>query len=188
MAEAVTQLHDDVECKALFLECGLLHHLMQPPRCMVDEQDVIRLHARAHQRLGIAAYRDVARLAGNLTGHYVRQHRIPRMAQSLIRGLPRSWSLLALTRAIHRHAWTFVGSGSLRYLRQGTQMLIVIEDSPLARGKRCDTPICDYYSASFEYLFRELVCDALSVTELECVASGAQQCVFRVAETDIVST
>lgn len=180
MGEALTELHGNAAGRALFSACGMLHHWEQPPQGMVDERDVIRLHRVARQRLGMVAYRRVARRAGELTGHYVRRHRIPRAAQLLIRGLPRPWAMRVLTRAISRHAWTFVGSGSLHYERKGSGILIIIEDSPLARGTRCDARVCDYYTASFECLFKQLVWRGLRVRELECAASGMTRCVFEV--------
>ncbi|MDJ0738597.1 MAG: bacteriochlorophyll 4-vinyl reductase [Gammaproteobacteria bacterium] len=181
MAEALTQLADSGFCDALFAECAMQHYRAQPPQSMVDERDVIRLHAVARQRLGMAAYRPVARRAGELTGEYVQRHRIPGVVRLSIRALPRSLAMSVLTRAICRHAWTFVGSGSLHYRRSGDAMLIGIEGSPLARGTVGDAPVCDYYAASFERLFRGLVDARLRVDELECAAAGAPRCVFRVA-------
>lgn len=178
MAEAMTELHGRAAGEALFVASGMSHHWTQPPQVMVDEQDVMRLHHAARRRLGIEDYRRVARLAGDLTGRYVREHRIPRAAQLVIRSLPRSMGMLALSHAIRRHAWTFVGSGSLRFKRDGRIMRLFIEDSPLARGVRSEAPICDYYTASFERLFQDLVGSGLSVQETECSASGAHHCVF----------
>lgn len=185
MAEAATQLHGSDCCDALFVECGMQHYRARPPQAMVDERDVMHLHAVARRCLGMAAYRRVARLAGELTGQYVQRHRIPGAVRLLLRALPRTLAMSLLTRAIRRHAWTFVGSGSLDYRRSGDAMLISITDSPLARGTDGDGPVCDYYAASFERLFRGLVATGLHVDELECAAAGAPRCVFRVAAANV---
>ena len=55
-------------------------------------------------------------------------------------------------------------------------LMLTIKDSPLARGERADRPLCDYYSATFERIFRELVCPHTRVTEISCTATGASAC------------
>jgi divinyl protochlorophyllide a 8-vinyl-reductase len=39
-------------------------------------------------------------------------------------------------------------------------------------------PVCDYYAATFEGLFRALVHPAARVVETECEACGAPACIF----------
>jgi divinyl protochlorophyllide a 8-vinyl-reductase len=49
---------------------------------------------------------------------------------------------------------------------------------PICRGARADDPICDYYAATFEHLFRALIHPRIEVRETQCQAQGASACVF----------
>jgi divinyl protochlorophyllide a 8-vinyl-reductase len=79
--------------------------------------------------------------------------------------------------AIRRHAWTFAGSGRFRVL-PGTPLRLEVAGGPIPRAGAADHPVCGYYAATFETLFRALVSPRTQVTEVACEAMGAPACVF----------
>ncbi|NVO08189.1 MAG: bacteriochlorophyll 4-vinyl reductase, partial [Rhodoferax sp.] len=81
--------------------------------------------------------------------------------------------------AIRRNSWTFSGSGNLSTMA-GPPAQLSLTGCPLCRGATSDMPICDYYAATFERLFRELVAPRAVVKEVSCHALGAPACVFEV--------
>lgn len=180
LAEAVTALHGAQSSVELFAAADLARHLEDLPTEMVDERDVIALHRVGRQRYGLEDFADIARLAGELTGDYILANRIPRPVQRLLRPLPAVLAAPVLVRAISAHAWTFVGSGRFRYERRRGGLRLTIEDSPLARGESTDRPVCDYYSATFECIFKALVSPKTRVVESCCAATGAPHCQFDV--------
>jgi len=163
----------------VFGRAGLGHYLRCPPQHMVDEGEVVRLHAVLRERLGAAAARRIGRDAGARTGAYLLAHRIPRAARWLLRGLPAGAATRALTTAIGRHAWTFAGSARFA-ARAGRPVHLVLADCPLCRATRADSACCDFYAACFEHLFRALVHERATVRETACAALGADACRFEV--------
>lgn len=161
----------------VFAAAGLSRYLDAPPARMVDEAEVATLHRRLRESLGIAEARQVGREAGLRTGDYLLARRIPRPVQWLLRALPAPLASRVLLAAIARHAWTFAGSGRFRVLH-GTPLLLFIEGNPLCRAVRADEPLCDFYTATFERLFRALVHPAATVRELACESMGAPACAF----------
>jgi len=95
--------------------------------------------------------------------------------------LPAPFAARFLVRAIRAHAWTFVGSGRFAFSRRPGGMCLTIEDSPLARGARAEQPVCDYYTATFEQIFRVLVSPETRIVETACAAAGASRCAFEVS-------
>ena len=181
LAEAIESLHGETAVRELFTAAGQAHHLEHRPAEMVDERDVIALHRAGRRRFGLTAFAEIARLAGRLTGDYVLANRIPSAAQRLLRPLPAALSARVLVKAIGAHAWTFVGSGEFGFKPRRGGLLLTIQDSPLARDERADQPLCDYYSATFERIFRELVSTQARVEEISCTATGAAACCFDVS-------
>jgi divinyl protochlorophyllide a 8-vinyl-reductase len=177
MAEALAGDVGAVKTMQLFAKAGLAHHLAELPRDMVDEREVIALHQVVRNELGLDRAARVSRAAGALTGDYLLAQRIPKPAQALLRILPRSLAARALLAAIGRNAWTFVGSGTFR-AEFGRTVRITIANSPLCRGAQAAAPLCDFYAATFERLFRALVDPHASVTEIACQAAGDCACVF----------
>ena len=180
LAEAVDELHGHAATRALFVMAGLEGYLDQAPVDMVDEAEVIALHRFGRAQFGTEAFAGIARMAGELTGRYVLQHRIPHVAQAILRRLPAFLAARVLVRAIAAHAWTFVGSGAFAFTPHRHGMLLTINDSPLARDERSPLPLCNFYSATFETIFRRLVSRRATVIEVSCAATGARACRFEV--------
>jgi divinyl protochlorophyllide a 8-vinyl-reductase len=180
MAEALRTLHGEATAARIFGAASLGELLRHPPEHMIDEGDVACLHRSAHALLGAAAAAVVARDAGARTGAYLLAHRIPRPVQWLLRHLPAPLAARALVAAIARHAWTFAGSGKLRVRWQRGGVRLAIERCPLCREIAAGDPACDFYCATFERLFGELVRAGSTVTETDCQACGAAACVFEV--------
>jgi divinyl protochlorophyllide a 8-vinyl-reductase len=180
LAEAVTTLHGADATQALFDEAGLARHLLDPPTEMVAEDDVIALHRAGRRLYGLDSFTPIARLAGELTGDYVLANRIPRPAQRLLKLLPAPLAARLLVRAITAHAWTFVGSGLFSFAPRSGGLRLTIEDSPLARDAQAEQPVCVYYTATFERIFRELVSPQTRIVETACAAAGAPHCEFDV--------
>jgi divinyl protochlorophyllide a 8-vinyl-reductase len=163
----------------VFESAGLGHYLDAPPESMVDEAEVARLHRRLRESLGREAAHRIGRAAGLRTAEYLLARRIPRAVQWLLRRLPAALAARVLLGAIARHAWTFAGSGTFRVLH-GRPLLLFIRDNPLCREVVADEPLCDFYAATFERLFRVLVHPGTTVRELACESMGAPACVFAV--------
>ena len=180
VAEALRAEFGPDGARGVFAAAGLARYLDAPPERMVDEAEVALLHRRLRESLGTAGARRIGREAGLRTGDYLLAHRIPRPVQWLLRALPAPLAARVLLSAIGRHAWTFAGSGRFRVLH-GTPLLLFIEGNPLCRGVSADEPLCDFYAATFERLFRVLVHREATVREIACEATGAPACVFEVS-------
>jgi divinyl protochlorophyllide a 8-vinyl-reductase len=135
------------------------------------------LHQVLRNELGLERARWVSRAAGLYTGDYLLAHRIPRSVQHVLRSLPCGLASRMLLAAIRRHAWTFSGSGVFS-ARAGQPVRIWISGCPVCRGAMSHEPLCDYYAAAFQRLFRALVDPDTIVRETECEANGADACLF----------
>jgi divinyl protochlorophyllide a 8-vinyl-reductase len=163
----------------VFAHAGLAAYLERPPEAMVDEREVIALHQALREDLGEDEARRVAADAGRRTADYLLAHRIPRLAQVVLKRLPAVLAARALLRAIGGHAWTFAGSGHFG-ATFGPPLRLRIQDNPLCRGRRSAQPSCDYYAAVFQVLFQTLVHRGAVVIETACEARGDPACVFEV--------
>jgi divinyl protochlorophyllide a 8-vinyl-reductase len=163
----------------VFGTAGLDRYLDTPPQTMVGESEVIRLHAALRQALAAPAAHEVTHRAGLATGDYLLSHRIPRPAQALLRILPRPLASRLLIAAVERHAWTFTGSGALR-VERGSAPVLVIENCAICRAAHAASPLCGYYAATFERLFRRLVDPGATVIETDCAAVTGHDCRFQV--------
>ncbi len=143
---------------------------------MIDEAPVARLHQalRRHEP-GLAA--DLSRRAGLATGDYILAHRIPMVAQRILRLLPARLAATMLAGAINRHAWTFAGSGAFRVV-SAEPPVFEIADNPVVRGEEAERPVCDWHAAVFERLYRQLVADDYRARETACMAAGGDCCRF----------
>lgn len=182
VAEALPARVGDALTRELFERAGLLRHLLQPPQDMVPEAEVLALHGVLRRELGWPLAREVSREAGQRTAAYLLAHRIPRPVQRLLKLLPAPLAARVLLKAIARNAWTFVGSGRFSAV-PGTPVRLQIEHNPLCRGVTADAPACDFYAATFEALFRELVHPLSQVEELTCEACGDSACRFEIRWT-----
>lgn len=177
MAEALRASGGETLCRRIFIRAGLSHYLATPPTRMIPETDVAILHRAAIGELGEAGAAVISREAGRLTGDYLLAHRIPTLAQRVLKKLPRGLAARLLVAAIARHAWTFAGSGAFAY-RFTPQPILSLTGSPICRELRTQEPACAYFAATFERVFGEMLGPTLSVRETECEATGAPACVF----------
>lgn len=169
--------------RPVFQHAGLAAYLEAPPQAMVDEREVIALHAALRSDLGEAEARRVAADAGRRTAAYLLAHRIPAPAQVLLKALPAGLAARALLQAIGGHAWTFAGSGQFVAQVTGDRarpVVLTIAHNPLCRGVHSAEPCCDYYLAVFEVLFRTLVHRDATVAETACEACGDPACTFEI--------
>jgi divinyl protochlorophyllide a 8-vinyl-reductase len=178
-AEALRERLGDGRTAALFREAGLGAYLTAMPDDMVDEREVIALHRILRTELGTGDARAIARDAGRRTGDYLLAHRIPHLAQRVLRALPAPLATRALLAAVARHAWTFAGSGRFQ-VRAGRPTRVMITGCPLCRHATATAPVCDFYAGTFERLFRRLVSPQTSVIETECEAAGSEACIFEI--------
>ncbi len=179
MAEALAEEVGSAATRRVFAACSLAHYLDAPPAQMVAEADVSALHAAVVRELDLDTVRAVCRSAGLRTADYLLAHRIPRLAQGVLRRLPPGLASRLLLAAIARNAWTFVGSGQFQ-ATGGASPRIAIAGCPICQQLRTATPACAYFAATFERLYRELVHPTAIAYEVECAAMGAAACVFQV--------
>ena len=165
--------------KRIFAETGLTHRLVAPPQSLVPEIEAIRLHGHLRQALGAREAQVVVRDAGQRTADYLLAHRIPKAAQLLLRLLPGPVASHLLVEAIARNAWTFAGGGRFSG-RGGRPTLLTLVNGPLSYAVETDRPVCDYYTATFERLFRKLISSDAYCIETACQACGAQACRFEI--------
>ena len=163
----------------LLRAAGLDRYRTEVPTAMVPEADVSDLYRTLRLRLDAAEAEAGARLAGDKTAAYVLANRIPRAAQMLLRLLPPRFAAPVLLSSITKHTWTFAGSGTVSIVSAAAPR-IAIEGCPICRGSSAQAPLCGYYAASFEGLFRELVTAKATVVEVACQALGANGCVFEI--------
>lgn len=163
----------------VFERAGIAGYLDSLPQEMVDEREVTALHHALRDTLGIKEARQIGADAGRRTGDYLLAKRIPRPAQVVLKFLPGFLAGRVLLKAIERNAWTFAGSA--RFSTQaGTPTRFIIEGSRVCLGVQAPVPLCDFYGATFERLFRELVDSKVRVIEVQCQAMGDPACVFEV--------
>lgn len=179
VAEALRALASAEIERQILLEAGLEAYLVKMPEQMVDEREVTRLQRVVWAELDEVLARRVFADAGRRTGDYLLARRIPGPVQTILKLLPPALASRMLLSAIRRNAWTFSGSGHLT-AESGKPVRLALTDCPLCRDATSAKPICDYYAATFERLFRELVATQARVEETQCQALGAPACVFEV--------
>jgi divinyl protochlorophyllide a 8-vinyl-reductase len=178
LAEALVAQHGQATCADIFRSCGLEHHLAAPPTDMVPDADVARLHLAMRAMLGPSRAAAVSEEAGRLTAAYLLEHRIPRVAQRLLAQLPPLLALRLLLPAIAAHAWTFAGAGAFSYSLK--PLVLSLHGAPVSRLITSDTPVCQYYAATFAGLFSALLRRPVRVRESACQARGDRTCLFDV--------
>jgi divinyl protochlorophyllide a 8-vinyl-reductase len=180
LAEALDALESKAVTKKLFIAANLETYVHALPQAMVPEDDVTVLHRHLRSDLGPRRAASVSWIAGQRTADYLLANRIPRPVQRLLKRLPARLAAFILLKAIGAHAWTFAGSSRFTW-KMGRPITLTFEDCPLCRGDHASAPCCNYYSATFERLFRELINADASVRETECIAAGGSTCRFEIA-------
>ncbi len=166
---------------ALFERAGLLHHLLQPPRDMVDGAEVRALHQELQRTLGPGQAGDVARAAGRASADQVLAHHIPRPAQRVLRALPAPLAARLLLAILRRRARALVGSGEFSASAAfGQPVVLRIRHNPLCLGLSSSVPACDFHAMCLERLFQVLVHPQVRVFEVACEACGDAECRFEV--------
>ncbi|KAA5604979.1 bacteriochlorophyll 4-vinyl reductase [Roseospira marina] len=164
----------------LFAAAGLTHHWEHPPESMVPAADVTALHKALRAHLDTPTMVAVSRRAGEATGDYLLARRIPKPAQVVLKMLPPVPAARILIQAMGKHAWTFAGAGRFEG-EAGRPTRLVIEGGPIqAAMPEAGYPLCDYYTATFERLFRVLVARRATAREVACQAAGARACTFEI--------
>jgi divinyl protochlorophyllide a 8-vinyl-reductase len=156
-----------------------------PDAGMWPEADCAAVHQTLRHELPDRAP-GLLRLAGIATADYILAHRIPPLAQRLIRGLPGVIAAPILASAIARHAWTFAGSGRFA-VERWFPLTFRLEGNPLIAGEHAESPLCDWHAAVFERLFRRLIWPGAVVEEVECAGTGAPACRFVLRPRGLVS-
>lgn len=180
---AILQLVDVLErrgesdlCRSVLAEAGVT----RPPRDagMLPEADCAAVH-QALRRLSPGA-EGLLEEAGLATGDYILGHRIPKLAQGVLRVLPGFLAAPVLTKAIALHSWTFAGTGVFRV--EGSQPLIVsVARNPLVVGWRAERPQCIWHAAVFRRLYGRLLWPGVQVREVACCACGDAACRFEIS-------
>jgi divinyl protochlorophyllide a 8-vinyl-reductase len=159
--------------RLIFERAGLLTYVERPPTAMVEQGEASRLFDALRLQLGHPNSDRILAEAGRRTAQYIIANRIPSAARRLISALPVGLGSRLLLIAIHKHAWTFAGSGKVRKgLRR--RLWLSIEANPLA------TPGCPWHKAVLQELFAALVSPYVRVLHDECCAEGESACMFRI--------
>lgn len=154
LSAALLELDGELVRQRIFRRAGLARHLTQPPEGMVEEAEVAALFAAVAAELGEDAAISRIGTAGAATARYLLSHRIPPVLRLVLPEIPHGFAAALLTRAIQRHGWTFLGSGSLTVTRGRplglciTLACALVPVAPL---------IGEFYRACFEGLFQSLV-------------------------------
>lgn len=144
---------------------------------MLPEADCAAVH-QALRRLTPAA-EALLEEAGLATGDYILTHRIPKLAQGVLRALPGFLAGPVLTKAIARHSWTFAGTGEFR-VEDSRPLVVSVARNPLVAGWGADGPQCIWHVAVFRRLYGRLVWPSVSVKETACCACGDAACRFEI--------
>ena len=147
----------------VFGRAGFLRLLTNPPDAMIDEAIPARLFAALWAEVPDLAPA-IAHRAGRLTGGYVRQNRIPRVARL---------AAPVLLKAIGKHAWTFAGTGQC-LVAAGQPATVTILDNPLTM------PGGVWHVGVFETLFRGLISPRAQVIHTAMQVNGHPACRFQI--------
>ncbi|MFP7673401.1 bacteriochlorophyll 4-vinyl reductase [Marivita sp. S0852] len=144
---------------------------------MIPETDAMRLH-QVLRREEPELAPQLAAKAGRETANYILAHRIPNLAQYVLKALPAGLAARALSAAIAKHAWTFAGSGNFRVV---SPWRFEIAQNPIVRGEHSDTPLCHWHAEVFARLYQVLVHPSCTCREISCCAAQSDGvCTFAV--------
>ncbi|MFN3643709.1 MAG: bacteriochlorophyll 4-vinyl reductase [Gemmobacter sp.] len=172
LAAALEAMGEGAVARAAFAAAGREGWLAVPPTAMIPEGDAARLFAEVWQRLPAARAAAVMDEAGRRTGTYILRHRIPPLAQAMVRLMPPRMAAHVLRRAIARAAWTFAGSGrcDVAGAAPGARYgWIAIARNPLR------LPGAPWHRGVFTALFAALV-DPRATVAADCPAAGCADC------------
>lgn len=158
----------------VFQRAGLASFLRNRPEAMIDEALVRALFDALFAELPAEQARNVAHMAGRLTGAYILANRIPKPAQAILKLLPARLAGRMLLESIARHAWTFAGSGVCT-VKAGSPVMLTITGNPIAM------PGCVWHAGVLEVLFRTLVSRRAQVRHTRCEHAGARNCTFEIS-------
>jgi divinyl protochlorophyllide a 8-vinyl-reductase len=161
----------------IFSEAAATDWLAHPPTAMVDERPVAAIHQAVRRLLPPQQASSILQDAGLRTGEYILAHRIPKLAQTVLKLMPASIAARMLTKAITAHAWTFAGSGKFS-AKAGKTVTFEIAANPLCAGEHADHYVCIWHASVFQRLFQTLVSPYTRVTETACGAHGDACCRF----------
>lgn len=150
-------------------------HKIPDGTVMIPEGDAIRLQKELRVHAPLLAP-NLARKAGIATADYILAHRIPKLAQTVLKLLPRHLAARLLSRSIAAHAWTFVGSGEFRVR---SPWMFEITNNPMVEGEHSAHPLCHWQAAVFERLYQVLIDPRIICEETGCCAQpGVERCRF----------
>lgn len=179
---SVLQLIDPIERhlgrerqKELFALAG--YEQMPTGEKMIHETGVAQLHRLVSKATDQATAMVIVRQAGEATAQYILDNRIPKMAQRLLKALPKNLAAKLLAKAIEKHAWTFAGSGEFDII-SNAPLILAIKNNPLAMGEKAEAAQCHWHCAVFTKLFNTLAGSSWHVKETHCCSMGFKQCRF----------
>jgi divinyl protochlorophyllide a 8-vinyl-reductase len=181
VARVLTERLGDLRAEALVQE-ATGYTLATLPQHMVPEEEALALTTHVMGRLSEAPSTVILHEAGVRTGDYLLANRIPRVAQWLIRAMPKRAGLSLLLQSMMAHAWTFAGSGTFTVRHLGDEVELAFHACAMCRGLAAAGPVCDFYAGTFERLVTTLVSRRARVREVECHAHGGQCCRFRISD------
>jgi divinyl protochlorophyllide a 8-vinyl-reductase len=151
------------------------------PPGMIPETWFLQLIRAVRAELPPERAEAVLRQSGAWTAAYVSTNRIPSPVRAAMRVLPSRVALSLMLHAISQHAWTFAGAG--RFAVEGRYPFCIrLDDCPTCRPETAAHEGLSgaWYEAAFEGLLR-LAAPRISVREIECRATGASTCRFRLS-------
>jgi divinyl protochlorophyllide a 8-vinyl-reductase len=174
LARAVTHPAALIGPNALIQTVRALHELVGPSATfavlaradrldLLDQSPGEMVHAAEFTALVDALFATLPRSdatrvlfrSGELTAAYVIRNRIPAPIRLLLRGLPPSFALRLLLRAIRRHSYTFAGAAQFHYELRPTPLITLTGDP--ATGTLPASRVEDYYHGAFSTFMRTLV-------------------------------
>jgi divinyl protochlorophyllide a 8-vinyl-reductase len=158
----------------LLAQCGMTE--LPGDEGLMEEGPAARLHQAVRAQYPEFAT-DLTWRAGLRTADYIISHRIPPVVIHLLQQSPPWLSGPLLARTIHKHAWTFAGSGEFS-IASKRPLVFELHDNPVVRGETAEEPICHWHAAVFQRLFNSLVDPDLTCIETACCATGSDCCRF----------
>lgn len=162
-----------------FRSSGSVGGSLPAERCRDAAGSRLRGGASALRRLTPAA-EGLLEEAGLATGDYILAHRIPKLAQGMLRLMPGGLAAPLLTKAIARHSWTFAGTGVFRV---DSSRPLVFRSHAIRwwRGGTRLPPQCIWHVGVFRRMYGRLVWPGVRVREVACCACGDPACRFEIS-------